>query len=117
MQVAGMHASDWHACKWLEYIGCMHVEEMHAGIQANGTNVGRKMFTCKWQVCIHSMSHPEDTPKLREHPINIEEVNSKSKLKSTLVHFWSREQIVKRSKIICSNVHNALFYACCGNAF
>jgi hypothetical protein len=104
----------------------MQVAGIH-GLHACGRNACRN--TSKWHECgqenvyvqvarsIHSMSHPEDTPKLREHPINIEEVNSKSKLKSTLVHFWGLEQIVKRSKIICSVVHNALFYACCGNAF
>jgi hypothetical protein len=31
----------------------MHVEVMHAGIQANGTNVGKKMCTCKWQQCMY----------------------------------------------------------------
>jgi hypothetical protein len=94
-----MHASDWNtwaACMWKGFMqDCKQMARMWAGkrLRASGKNA-----------C--TMSHPEDTPKLiREHPINIEEVNSKSKLKSRLVHFWASSTFVKRSKIICSVKH------------
>jgi hypothetical protein len=117
MYVARMHASDRNvgrnACKWQEF-----KKRNASGRNTRSRVIKVGMNASTWQDCMQvSGMHPT---KLREHRANIdmiEEVNSESKSKSTLVHFWGLEQIVKRSKIICSVVHNALFYACCGNAF
>jgi hypothetical protein len=70
-----MHANGWNiwaACMWKE---CMQEYKQMAQMWA-----GKYVSASGKSACM--MSHPEDTPKSREHPINIEEVNSKSKLKS-----------------------------------
>jgi hypothetical protein len=43
------------------------VAGMHAGIKANGTNVGRKMCTCKWQECMYD-EPPRRHAQVKETP-------------------------------------------------
>jgi hypothetical protein len=84
------------------------VAGMHAGIKANGTNVGRKMCTCKWQECMYD-EPPRRHAQVKETRKQHRGSKFQEQIKKHISAFLGPRANCKKEQNNCSIVFNALF--------